>query len=211
MKRMNETFGLYLILTDPVAGYEACAEAAARQGVRYIQLRMKNADDDAFLAMAKRLREITRNTASRLIINDNPRVATQADADGVHLGQDDLSISEARARWNMPGKIFGLSTHDLEQARRALEQQPDYIGIGPVFPTPTKPDAGPALGVAETGRIAASVPITSVAIGGINADNLPALIEAGARKYCVIGAVNSAPDPSAAIAHLQRIWKTHVF
>jgi thiamine-phosphate pyrophosphorylase len=208
---MNEDFGLYLIATDPVAGYERVARAAVDCSVRYLQLRMKDKSCEDYIRAAARLREITRGTGTRLIVNDNLDVAMEIDADGVHLGQTDLSVTEARRRWNTPGKIFGLSTHSMQQAANAAELQPDYIGIGPVFPTRTKSDAATALGPEEAGAIARQSAITPVAIGGINAENLPGLLKQGVVNFCVVSAVNSRPDPFVAIQDLQKIWKSHVF
>ena len=211
MTPMETPFGLYLILTDPVAGYTTCAEAAVEYGVRYLQLRMKDAAFADALATAKTVRHITRNSATRFIINDDLALAMACDADGLHLGQHDQSIVEARAQWNRPEKILGLSTHSMAQALQAVEQRPDYIGIGPVFPTPTKKNHDPALGIAETARIAAGVPVESVAIGGISAANLPALLEAGIGNYCVVSAVNAAHQPATAIRDLQEIHARHGF
>jgi thiamine-phosphate pyrophosphorylase len=206
---MKERFGLYLILTDPVAGYEACTRAAGDCGVRYLQLRMKDTPRAVVLETARTIRAITRETDTRFIINDDLTVAMEVDADGLHLGQGDQSLPEARKAWNTPGKILGLSTHSTEQAALALESSPDYIGVGPVFPTPTKSDADPALGVAQTGQIVKGSPITAVAIGGINSGNLPDLLDAGIENYCVVRAVNDAVDPVSAIRRLQEIRKSH--
>ncbi len=208
---MKENFGLYLILTDPVAGYESAAKAAVDCGVRYLQLRMKNTEHEAVMETARRLREITRATETRFIINDDLSVAIESDADGIHLGQGDLSLAKARAGWNTPGKIFGLSTHSTEQASLAEKLAPDYIGIGPVFPTQTKMDADPALGPDAVGSMAQETPMTAVAIGGITADNLPGVLEAGAQNFCVVSAVNHAPKPAEAIDRLQRIWQRFCF
>ncbi len=209
MGGMKEQFGLYLVLTDPVAGYEACAKAAVDCGVRYLQLRMKDAPRAAVLETARALRAITRGTPTRFIVNDDLAVAIESDADGLHLGQGDQPLAEARAGWNTPGKLFGLSTHSAGQVIQALELSPDYIGVGPVFSTPTKANAGPALGAGEAGRIVRATPLTAVAIGGIDSGNLPALLEAGIGNFCVVRAVNAAPDPAAAIRQLQEIWKSH--
>jgi thiamine-phosphate pyrophosphorylase len=208
---MKEQFGLYLILTQPRAGYEVCAQAAVACGVRYLQLRMKNTSPAALLETARTLRAITRGTATHLIINDHLTVAMESDADGVHLGQDDGSLTKARHQWNMPGKLFGLSTHSLTQAHQAEALSPDYIGVGPVFSTPTKRDTAPALGVEEVGRIIQASPLTTVAIGGINSTNLPHLLDAGIDNFCVVRAVNEAADPIAAIERLQKIWKRKCF
>ena len=202
-----EAFGLYLVLTDPAAGYEACTQAAVNAGVRYVQLRMKKQPRREVLEMALRLRRITAGSGTRFIVNDDVEIAAETDADGVHLGQDDMSLSEARRRWPQPGKIFGLSTHNEEQERRAREFAPDYIGVGPVFPTPTKDKPDPALGPERMGRIVRESPLTTVAIGGIDRRNLPEILRQGAINYCVVRAVNLDPDPKAAIQALQEIWR----
>jgi len=208
---MKENFGLYLILTDPVVGYETAARAAVDCGVRYLQLRMKNAPRETVLETARAIREITHGTDTLFIMNDDLSIAIEADADGVHLGQDDQPLAEARATWNVPSKLFGLSTHSQEQALQALTLSPDHIGIGPIFPTQTKALPDPVLGPEEAGRIAQTTPLTSAAIGGINAENLPGLLEAGVTNFCVVSAVNNAADPAAAIRELQAIWKKYTF
>lgn len=208
---MKEHFGLYLILTDPVAGYEVCAHAAVECGVRYLQLRMKDAPRNSVIKTARLLREITRETQTRFIVNDDLSAAMEVEADGLHLGQNDQALPEARQTWNRPDKIFGLSTHSAEQARQALAWTPDYLGVGPVFPTPTKANADPALGIEEAARIVQTSPLTAVAIGGINTDNLPNLLEAGIANFCVVRAVNDATDPAAALRKLQEIKADHRF
>ena len=204
---MPDIFGLYLVLTDPVAGYEACAEAAVEEGVRYLQLRMKKRSHGEVLEMARRLRSITAGSGTRFIVNDDVDIAAEAGADGVHLGQDDMTIAEARRRWQHPGKIFGLSTHSEEQELRAREVAPDYIGVGPVFATPTKEKADPPLGPERMGRIIRNSPLTTVAIGGINTDNLAEVLRQGAVNYCVVRPVTQHPDPRAAIRSLWEIWR----
>jgi len=206
---MPEAFGLYLVLTDPVAGYEACAEAAVSTGVRYVQLRMKKRSRQEVLEVARRLRRITAGTETRFIVNDDVAVAAEADADGVHLGQDDMSVAEARQRWPVPGKVFGLSTHNEDQERRAREVAPDYIGVGPVFATPTKEKPDPILGLERMGRIVRESPLATVAIGGIDRDNLLEVLRHGAVNYCVLRAVNLDPGPKSAILALQEIWRRH--
>lgn len=206
---MREAFGLYLVLTEPVAGYEACAEAAVTTGVRYLQLRMKKRSRQEVLDVARRLRRVTAGTETRFIVNDDVEIAAEADADGVHLGQDDISITAARGLWRAPGKVFGMSTHNEDQERRAREFAPDYIGVGPVFPTPTKEKPDPTLGLERMGRIVRESPLTTVAIGGIDRENLPEVLRQGAVNYCVLRAVNLDPDPKPAILRLQQIWREH--
>jgi thiamine-phosphate pyrophosphorylase len=205
-KLMKEKFGLYMVMTDPVAGYEACARAAVNCGLRYVQLRMKTASRAAILAEARKVRAVTEGTRTLFIVNDDVELAWAADADGVHLGQNDLPLDEARKLWNTPGKIFGLSTHSEAQAEAAAALKPDYIGVGPVFPTPAKaiPDAD--LGVVRAGKIIKNSPLTCVAIGGINEQNLPDVLRAGAVNFCAVRAVMQNPEPEKALRVLQRIW-----
>jgi thiamine-phosphate pyrophosphorylase len=204
---MTDGFGLYLAMTDPVAGYEACAAAAVRCGVRYLQLRMKVASRGAVREAALRLREITFGSDTLFIVNDDVTIAREVDADGVHLGQRDLPLGEARGLWPAPGKRFGLSTHDERQALLAPRMSPDYIGVGPVFATPTKADPDPVLGLDRMASIIRSSPVTSVAIGGIDRGNLAEVMRRGARNFCVVREVNCRPDPVNAIRELQGIWR----
>lgn len=199
-----EDFGLYLVMTNPVVGYERCCEAAVKAGVRMVQLRMKDAPRAELLAMAKALVAITRGSDTKLIVDDDASVAAEAGADGVHVGQDDMPADVVRARYpEIP--IVGLSTHNLEQAKKSVEQNPDYIGVGPVFPTPTKKTPDPVLGTELAGRMIASVPYPAVAIGGINEETLPAVLAAGARNWSVVRAVCGSEDPFAAIRRLQAL------
>ncbi len=203
---MIERYGLYLVLTDPVAGYEECARAAVGEGVRFLQLRMKNRPKDEVKRTAVLLREITAGTSTRFIVNDDVALAKEVDADGVHLGQDDLPLRLARSLWPVTGKIFGLSTHSKLQAERASEQRPDYIGVGPVFPTPTKEQPDPVLGVERAGRIIRGSPLASVAIGGIHAGNLAAVCAAGAVNFSVVRAVTQSREPGREIQRLMSLW-----
>ena len=204
---MDDAFGLYLVMTDPVVGYEACAEAAVRCGVRYLQLRMKGAPRDAVLETAIRVREITLGSDTLFIVNDDATIARDTDADGVHLGQRDMPIDEARRLWSAPDKRFGLSTHNEQEAVVASRLSPDYIGVGPVFATPTKAVPDPVLGPARMGTILRSVPVPAVALGGIDRGNLAEVLRCGARNFCVVRAVNRRPDPETAIRELQGIWR----
>jgi len=204
---MGDAFGLYLVMTDPVVGYEACAAAAVRCGVRYLQLRMKGTPRDAVLETALRVRDITLGSDTLFIVNDDVTIARDVDADGVHLGQRDLPIDEARRLWPAPGKRFGLSTHNEEEALIASRLAPDYIGVGPVFATPTKAVPDPVLGPGRMGSIIRSVPVPAVALGGIDAGNLAEVLRHGARNFCVVRAVTRRPDPETAIRELQEIWR----
>jgi thiamine-phosphate pyrophosphorylase len=204
---MGDAFGLYLVMTDPVTGYAACAAAAVRCGVRYLQLRMKGVPRDSVLETALRVREITRGSGTLFIVNDDVTIARDVDADGVHLGQRDLPIDEARRLWPAPGKRFGLSTHNEREALIASRLSPDYIGVGPVFATPTKAIPDPVLGPERMGTIIRSVPVSAVALGGIDGGNLAEVLRHGARNFCVVRAVTRRPDPETAIRELQGIWR----
>ncbi len=197
-----EDFGLYLVMTDPVVGYERCCEAAVKAGVRIVQLRMKDRPRDEIVAVGRALRRITAGTQTLFIVNDDPSIAAEVEADGVHVGQGDMPVPDVR-RLYPSLRIVGLSTHNPEQARRAIDVRPDYIGVGPVFATPTKKVPDPTLGVETAGRMIASVPFPAVAIGGLNLDTLPSVLAAGARSFAVVRAVCGASDPYAAIREIQ--------
>lgn len=202
----DAAFGLYLVMTDPVAGYARCAEAAVAEGVRYVQLRIKDAPRAEILATARTVKSITAGSRTLFIVNDDPAIAAEAGADGVHLGQSDMPPGEVR-RLYPALRVAGISTHDIAQARAAAAHEPAYIGVGPVFPTPTKAVPDPALGVEEAVRIIRSVAIPAVAIGGIDTKTLPVILAAGAGNYAVVRAVCSMPDPRGAIRRLQDIWR----
>lgn len=207
---MKEHFGFYMVMTDPVAGYEACTQAAVNCGLRYVQLRMKNAPRAKEVSKAWKVREITRGTETLFIVNDDVGIAKEVDADGVHLGQSDMPLNEARRIWPVEGKIFGLSTHSEEQAAAAVALHPDYIGVGPVFPTPTKAVADPDLGIERAGSIAANSPLTCVVLGGLDETNLADVLRAGAVNFCAVRAVMQSPDPEKEIRRLQQIWSEEV-
>lgn len=197
-------FGLYLVMTDPLCGYVRCAEAAVRAGVRMLQLRMKHVSRAEYLKTALDVRAVTAGSGTKLIVNDDPDVAVEAGADGVHLGQDDMDVAEARKRYPKLG-IIGLSTHNPTQAKSAEAVRPDYIGVGPVFATPTKEIPDPVLGIETAAGMAGGAPFPAVAIGGINSSNLPAVLKAGIRNFAVVRDVCAADDPYPAIRRLQEI------
>ena len=199
-----EDFGFYLVMTNPKVGYERCCEAAVKAGVKMVQLRMKDVSRGDLLQMAKRLVGITRGSETNLIIDDDASVAEESGADGVHVGQDDMPVEEVRAKY--PGiRIVGLSTHSLAQALDSIRHNPDYIGVGPVFKTPTKKIPDPVLGTELAGKMIASVPYPAVAIGGIDGSNLGSVLAAGARNWAVVRAVCGADDPYSAILRLREI------
>ena len=199
-----EDFGLYLVMTDPVVGYLRCCEAAVRAGVRMVQLRMKGAPRAEVVAVARELRRVTAGTATRLIVNDDPAAAAEAEADGVHVGQTDMPVAEVRRLYPSLG-IVGKSTHSLAQAAAAQEESPDYIGVGPVWATPTKKIPDPTLGVETAAAMMRASRCPAVAIGGIvDGGRVAELAAAGFANFAVVRAVCGSGDPYAAILALQR-------
>ena len=178
--------------------------AAVAGGVTCVQLREKNRPTRQFMAEARAVRDLLAGTATTLIINDRIDVALAVGADGVHLGQSDMSVADARrvAGANM---LIGVSAECVEDAVRAQAQGADYVGISPVFPTPTKTDAGPPLGLEGVRRIRAAVSLPLVGIGGIGPGNAAEVIRAGCDGVAVVSAIVSAADPGRAAAELRTI------
>ena len=203
--------GLYLILSEPVAGYLPTAQAAVEAQVPVLQLRIKTGEAEEKKAIASEIRALTAGTKTHFIINDDLALAMEVDADGLHVGQDDLSIQNARAQWNQPSKLIGLSTHNLQQALAAEDLGADYIGLGPIYPTQSKLNPDPTIGIEAAGQILSSLSIPVVAIGGIGLDQMEALSAQQFRSFAVIGAVNQAADPALAIGALQAKWKSLAF
>ncbi|HUS48182.1 MAG TPA: thiamine phosphate synthase [Phycisphaerae bacterium] len=178
------------------------ARQAIAGGADALQVREKGIPDDVVLAVAAELRELTDETGRLLIINDRPDIAAMVGADGVHLGQHDVPIAEAR-RLLRPGAVVGRSCHTLAQAKAAVNEGADYISVGPIFQTSTK-DAGPPVGPELLTQVAAEVKLPIVAVGGINADNVAKVVKAGAKCVAVSSAVCSADAPQAATEEIRK-------
>jgi len=204
-----ESFGLYLVITNPVTSYETCTEAAVKAGLRYVQLRMKRVSREIVLATAKNMRSITKGSSTLFILNDDPELAVEAEADGVHVGQDDMPVPHVRQLFPSL-RIVGLSTHNPLQAKAAEPLKPDYCGVGPLYATPTKEIPDPALGPEQAGAIIRAAPFTTVAIGGINEENMGTVRKAGAINFAVVRPVCLATNPFDAICRLQESWLTNV-
>ncbi len=204
---INKINGLYLILSDPVVGYEKATQDAVDAYVPFIQLRMKNASPESIIKKAREIKKITYQSQTSLVINDYIKVAIEVDADAIHVGQNDTSIKEIKNMWNMPNKLIGISTHNLKQARIAEANGADYIGIGPIYNTDSKSNLDPLIGIKEGNRIASSVKCKTVAIGGINATNLKDFRNTNFNAFCVLGAVNNSNQPKQVIKKLQEEWE----
>ncbi len=177
------------------------AQEAIEGGADIIQLRDKESSAGEILKAGRAILDLTRRKKIPLIINDRVDIAVAVGADGVHLGQDDLPIGTARSMIG-EGKIIGLSTHSVSQALEAQENGADYIGVGPVFSTPTKPDYK-AVGVDLIREVRDRIRIPFVVIGGIDGSNIDEVLAAGARRVAVVRAVCGAEDVRGAAKRLK--------
>ncbi len=186
--------GLYAIidnsLTPSISNIEIARKVLAG-GTKIVQLRGKGLSSRELLEQAREVRELARKAGATFIVNDRADIALLSGADGVHLGQDDLPIDEARKILGKE-KIIGISTHSLEQALKAEQEGADYIGFGPVFDTKTKADAEKAKGLQALREVKQRVSMPVIAIGGINLENIGEVIDAGSDGAAVISAIIKA-------------------
>jgi len=181
---------------------EQALSLALSVGVRSFQYRNKNASRNELYETALRLVHLAHENEALFIVNDHADIAVAVGADGVHLGQEDLPIEHARKLLG-PGKLIGISTHSLKQAKDAQAAGADYIGFGPIFTTTTK-DAGQAQGIGALTAVKQAVSIPVIAIGGITHDTVQEVIRAGADGVAVISAVLSAEDIRSAAGEMIR-------
>jgi thiamine-phosphate pyrophosphorylase len=207
--KIPDTFGFYAILTDPVRGYEYCTRLLVDYEVAFVQLRMKDAPEAEIIKTAEKMREITNGTKTRLIINDNPNIAKTIGADGVHVGQNDMPYNEAR---NIVGEkaIVGMSTHSVKQIRDACRLKPDYVGVGPVYATPTKKKPDPVIGINGMKTMLAQANVPAVAIGGITLENLPLVLEAGAKNFCMVRPITTTQNPEKMLKEMLKVYRDFV-
>ena len=187
---------------------DAALLAAVRGGVDLVQLRLKDAPDEEILATAARFRAVLDPLEVPLIINDRPDLAVAAGAAGVHVGQDDQAVAEARAIVGEDA-IVGLSTHSPDQVDAAGELPLDYFAVGPIYATPTKPGR-PAVGTELVAYAAAHATLPFFAIGGIDPTNLRTVRDAGAERIAVVRAITEAPDPEGAARTLANVMRRDV-
>lgn len=189
-------YAFYLVTDRNILGQRDLCKAVAESikgGATVVQLREKFIDDEKFLALAKALHKVTKKYKIPLIINDNIKIAKQADAEGLHIGQSDATLEEARKILGKD-KIIGVSVSTLEEARNAEAGGADYLGIGTVFFTGSKKDIKEPLGLENLKKIAASVKIPSVAIGGIHLDNIKEVMASGVAGVAVISEILGKED-----------------
>lgn len=194
--------GWLYIIADFSCG-ERTLESVLQAGIDFIQLREKNISSAEYLRRAKRLKEMAAGFDTKVIINDRLDIALLCDADGVHLGQSDLPVKEARNYFG-PGKIIGATAKTVDQARQAVADGADYLGSGAWFPTETKKDAVPI--TKEIYRaILKEAPIPNVAVGGITAQNARIPLECGAHGLAISAGILKAEDPGAETEKIRRI------
>jgi thiamine-phosphate pyrophosphorylase len=185
---------------------EALLLAALTGGVDIVQLREKERGREEIERSAQTFRRLCDTYSVLFIINDDPHLARSCDADGVHVGQDDVAAAEARELLG-PEAIVGLSTHSEEQLAASAEQPVDYVSVGPVWETPTK-EGRPGVGLGLVEHAASNAPHPFFAIGGIDVANAADVVAAGARRLGVVRAIRDAADPAAAAAALRKSLAT---
>lgn len=201
-KRGRERLGdarLYVLIdgADSPDAFEERIETLCQAGVDVLQLRDKSLDDRTLVERARLLASLCRRHGVTSIVNDRADIAVAAGADGVHVGQEELTVADARAVVG-PGRLVGVSTHSIEQARAAVLAGADYLGVGPTFPSTTKSfTVFPGLEFVR--QVAAETTLPAFAIGGITGANVGEVVTAGLRRVAVSGAVTGASDPQAIV------------
>lgn len=207
-RALREWLQLYLVMDMQSYGGRTAVEIAREAidgGVTMIQWREKSQPLRDVLEISKQVRALCRGLGIPFVVNDRVDIALLLDADGVHVGQDDLPAPEVR-RLIGPDRFVGVSAGSWEEACWALEQEADYLGVGPVYGTPTKPDAGDAIGFELLGRLKAECSgIPRVGIGGINRSNAGLVTKAGADGIAVVSAITRSSNPQEAAAELKQL------
>jgi thiamine-phosphate pyrophosphorylase len=199
------TARLYFVCeARPATDLEALLRAALTGGADIVQLREKKLGRAEIERAAGTFRRVADTFSALFILNDDPELARSCDADGVHVGQDDVSAEGARELLG-PDAIVGLSTHSEEQIAASAERPVDYISVGPIWETPTK-EGRPAVGLDLIRHAAERAPHPFFAIGGIDPDNAAEVVRAGAERLCAVRAIRDAADPGAAAAQLRQAF-----
>ena len=200
-----ETAKLYLVCDALPGGrsVDEVVEAALRGGVDIVQLRDKERTDAQLAQPAETIRKLCNDHEALFIVNDYPDLAVKFDADGVHLGQEDMSVAQARMIVG-PERLIGLSTHTSMQVDDANASGADYIGVGPVYATPTK-EGRTAVGVELVQYASQNARLPFFAIGGIDTHNAPVVSAAGAKRIAVVRAIAKSDDPLQAASELRKL------
>ena len=204
MNRADKLRGIYAIVQDGLPGAVTLARAALESGIRIVQYRAK---DGIVPSHARELRALTRMHDALLIINDDWTAVPAFDADGVHVGPEDASLARLHdLRRQLHGRLLGFSAATPDEAKAAEGAGADYLGVGSVYATASKDDAGAPIGIAGLRMVAAATAVPVAAIGGISARNLAAVRESGVAMAAVLSALAGADDPHEAAAVLVRTW-----
>jgi len=199
------TARLYFVCeARPVTDLETLLRAALTGGADIVQLREKELGRAEIERAAGTFRRVADTFSALFVVNDDPELARICDADGVHVGQDDVSAEQAREALG-PDAIVGLSTHSEEQIAASAGRPVDYISVGPIWETPTK-QGRPAVGLDLVRHAAAQAPHPFFAIGGVDTDNAEEVVEAGAQRLCAVRAIRDAADPAAAATALRQAF-----
>ena len=203
LKRFGEA-GLYVVITESFCAGRSALETLAQcmaAGVKLVQMREKNLGDRELLELARAYRDATREAGALFIVDDRVDIALAAQADGVHLGQTDMPIADARHI--APYLLIGASSHCIEEALVAQDAGADYVNIGPIFATQTKTVSSGAVGPQLISQIAPHLNIPFTCMGGLKLDNIDKVLEQGARTVAVVTAVTAAADQRAAAQMLR--------
>ncbi|MEO0288636.1 MAG: thiamine phosphate synthase [candidate division WOR-3 bacterium] len=206
-KVFPQNFGLYIVMTDPVVGYEKLSEIAVKNRIRVIQLRDKKLSDNKVLNIAKNIRNITKGSETLFIVDDRVDITILSDADGVHIGQTDISVDDVRKFSEYI--IVGKSTHNLSQLKRGLKENPDYVGIGPIYPTNSKIIKDKVLGLIKARKMLKISDVPSVGIGGIKPHNLIEILNLGFKNFAVLSYINESDNPSKRIKEFLDIERSY--
>lgn len=194
---------LYVIITNPKLKYSEIAEICVTNNIEYLQLREKDIPDKKLLEIAKEIKSITKNSQTKLVINDRPDIAILADADVLHLGQDDITLEDAR---KIVGQMpIGLSTHSIEQAKNAAKLNPLYIGFGPIYQTTTKKNPDPTVGTKLLEEVLKISTVPVVAIGGIFPENIKEVIATGAKNISLVRYLMESTQLDYRIKEIQKL------
>ena len=204
-RQMFQQVDVYPVTCEELSGGRSnleVLEAVIEGGANIIQLREKEYSKKDLYNLALKFREITTRAGVLLIINDHVDIALSVEADGVHLGQDDLPVPVARQL--APELVIGASTHSLEQALQAEENGADYVNIGPIFITKTKEGVESSLGPAAIARISPQIRVPFTVMGGINEENIDQVLAEGARRVAMVTTITRAADIAATVRSLKK-------
>ena len=199
-----KNFGLYIIITKPVLSYKRIAEICVKNEIEMLQLREKHLPDSEIVKIGRKIKSVTNGTKTNFVINDRPDIAALCEADYLHLGQNDIDINDARKIIGNNIRV-GISTHSVEQAKKALEYNPDYIGFGPIFPTITKAIPDPVTGTQSLSHVLTFANVPVVALGGIFPENINEVLKAGAKNVALVRYLMETKDLDIKIKELKLI------